>query len=130
MATSDGPAAPTLCGTITGQHMIVEARDDCNEVTVAVNCCSSFNCCVVSALLLVVLGLVAAGVEHPRAADPLLGLVETPGRLQPVVHRHQVTRHCHCNDLTVWMYLIELEKNLHELKLKTLMLTNLSTNSL
>ena len=105
--------------------MIVEARDDCNEVTVAVHYCSSINCCVVSALLLVVLGLVAAGVEHPRAADPLLGLVETPGRLQPVVHRHQVTRHCHCNDLTVWMYLIELEKNLHELKLKTLMLTNL-----
>ena len=31
----------------------------------------------------------------------------------------------HCNDLTVRMYLIELEKNLHELKLKTLMLTNL-----
>ena len=31
--TSDGPAAPDICGTVTGQHMIVEARDDCNEVS-------------------------------------------------------------------------------------------------
>ena len=30
--SSDGPSAPTLCGTVTGQHMIVEATDDCNEV--------------------------------------------------------------------------------------------------
>ena len=33
IASSDGPAAPTLCGTLSGQHMIIEAREDCNEVS-------------------------------------------------------------------------------------------------
>jgi len=31
--TSDGPPAPVICGTNTGEHMIVEASDDCNEIT-------------------------------------------------------------------------------------------------
>ena len=30
--SSDGPASPTLCGTNSGHHIIVEADDDCNEV--------------------------------------------------------------------------------------------------
>ena len=33
-ATSDGPAPPVLCGSNTGQHMILEAREDCNTITV------------------------------------------------------------------------------------------------
>lgn len=32
-ASSDGPAAPIICGTNTGYHMILEARDDCNKLT-------------------------------------------------------------------------------------------------
>ena len=31
--SSDGPSSPVLCGTNTGQHMYVEASDDCNLVT-------------------------------------------------------------------------------------------------
>merc|ERR1711892_100473 len=30
---SDGPSPPTICGTNTGQHMIVEAADICNTLT-------------------------------------------------------------------------------------------------
>ena len=30
--SSDGPASPVLCGTNTGQHMYVEASEDCNLV--------------------------------------------------------------------------------------------------
>lgn len=33
IATSDGTPAPTLCGTNTAHHMIIEARDDCNELS-------------------------------------------------------------------------------------------------
>jgi len=32
-ANSDGPSPPTICGTNTGYHMILEARDDCNTLT-------------------------------------------------------------------------------------------------
>jgi len=32
-ASSDGPAAPIICGTNTGYHMLLEARDDCNKLT-------------------------------------------------------------------------------------------------
>ena len=31
--SSDGPPSPVLCGTNSGQHMYVEAREDCNEVS-------------------------------------------------------------------------------------------------
>jgi len=31
--SSDGPASPTLCGTNSGHHIIVEADDDCNEIS-------------------------------------------------------------------------------------------------
>ena len=31
-ATSDGPTPPVLCGTNSAHHMIIEARDDCNEL--------------------------------------------------------------------------------------------------
>merc|ERR1711962_688197 len=31
--SNDGPAAPTICGTNTGYHMIVDAEDDCNEMS-------------------------------------------------------------------------------------------------
>ena len=33
MASQDGPAAPTICGTNTGYHMILEAEDGCNVLT-------------------------------------------------------------------------------------------------
>ena len=33
MASQDGPAAPTICGTNTGYHMILEAEDNCNVLT-------------------------------------------------------------------------------------------------
>jgi len=32
-ASSDGQAAPIICGTNTGYHMILDARDDCNKLT-------------------------------------------------------------------------------------------------
>ena len=32
-ADSDGPPAPVLCGTNSAQHMIVEARDTCNQLS-------------------------------------------------------------------------------------------------
>ena len=32
-ATSDGPNAPTICGTNTAYHMILDARDDCNTLS-------------------------------------------------------------------------------------------------
>jgi len=31
--SSDGPSSPVLCGTNSGQHMYVEASNDCNEIT-------------------------------------------------------------------------------------------------
>ena len=34
-ATSDGPNPPTICGTNTDYHMIIEARDDCNTLNFA-----------------------------------------------------------------------------------------------
>ena len=30
---TDGPSPPTICGTNTGQHMIVDAADNCNTLT-------------------------------------------------------------------------------------------------
>ena len=32
-ATSDGPPPPIICGTNTGYHMIIDARDDCNTLS-------------------------------------------------------------------------------------------------
>ena len=32
-AQSDGPAPPVICGTNTGYHMILEAKDECNDLT-------------------------------------------------------------------------------------------------
>lgn len=32
-ASSDGPAAPVICGTNTGQHMILESQSECNTLT-------------------------------------------------------------------------------------------------
>jgi len=32
-ANSDGPTPPTICGTNTGYHMILEAKDDCNTLS-------------------------------------------------------------------------------------------------
>lgn len=32
-ANSDGPAPPVICGTNTGYHMILEAKDECNTLT-------------------------------------------------------------------------------------------------
>jgi len=32
-ANSAGPSAPVICGTNTGYHMILEARDDCNTLS-------------------------------------------------------------------------------------------------
>ena len=31
--TSDAGSSPTICGTNTGYHMIVTAREDCNVLT-------------------------------------------------------------------------------------------------
>ena len=31
--TSDAGSSPTICGTNTGHHMIVTAREDCNVLT-------------------------------------------------------------------------------------------------
>lgn len=36
-ATSDGHATPIICGTNTGQHMFLEAKDDCNELAFSWN---------------------------------------------------------------------------------------------
>lgn len=33
-ASSDGRGSPVICGTNTGQHMILDARDDCNTLSV------------------------------------------------------------------------------------------------
>merc|ERR1712050_415814 len=33
VANTDGPTPPIICGTNTGYHMIVEARDDCNTLS-------------------------------------------------------------------------------------------------
>lgn len=32
-ASSDGPPPPIICGTNTGYHMIIDARDDCNTLS-------------------------------------------------------------------------------------------------
>ena len=32
-ATSDGPSPPTICGTNTGHHMILDIRDSCNTLS-------------------------------------------------------------------------------------------------
>ena len=33
MATADGPSPPVICGSNTGYHMIIDARDDCNTLS-------------------------------------------------------------------------------------------------
>ena len=36
-AESEGPNPPVICGTNSGYHMILEARDQCNKLTVTWN---------------------------------------------------------------------------------------------